>query len=124
MRVVLNEQGYVEAYAFVGNFGTPSVIVDDPEDIEEFEKNYRSYYFSKDNKLVKSEDRQKEIDDKRESDKLRHQREKDCFSYVNRGTPWYNKLTKEQKEQLDEWYQAWLDVTNTKVIPQMLEWLK
>lgn len=123
MQVILNDQGYVKAYALIGGFGSPSVTVDEPTDINDFENNYRSYYLSEDNVLVKSEDKQKEIDNNREMVFLRSQREKACFPYINRGSLWYGKLTANQKEELDVWYQAWLDVTDTKIIPEMPEWL-
>lgn len=123
MQVILNEQGYVKAYALIGSFGSDAVTVNEPKNIDDFENNYRSYYLSEGNALVKSENKQKEIEDKRELANLRSQREKICFPYINRGYLWYSKLTDEQKEALDSWYQAWLNVTDTKVIPEMPEWL-
>ena len=123
MQVILNEQGYVKAYALVGGFGTSSVAVNDPENIDDFENNYRSYYLSKDNILVKSDDKQKEIENQRELTNLRSQREKVCYPIINRGALWYSRLTVNQKEELDAWYQAWLDVTDTKVLPDMPTWL-
>ena len=122
MQVILNEQGYVKAYALVGSFGEPSVYVDEPENLEDFENNYGSYYLSG-NALVKNDVMQMEIETRRELTYLRAQREKACFPYVNRGSLWYNKLTNEQKEELDTWYQAWLDVTETRTIPETPEWL-
>lgn len=41
---------------------------------------------------------------------LRMRRERECFSYVNRGALWYNTLTSEQQQELNTWYQAWLNV--------------
>lgn len=65
---------------------------------------------------------------------LRFRRETECFVYVNRGVLWYNTLTTEQQQQLNTWYQAWLDVPQvyleTKpndietIIPQKPIWLK
>lgn len=55
---------------------------------------------------------------------LRSQREKDCFPIINRGALWYGRLSVEQKAELDAWYQAWLNVTETKVVPETPEWLK
>lgn len=123
MQVMLNEQGYVKSYATIGGFGGPSITVDEPVDIDDFENNYRSYYLSEGNVLVKSNDKQKEIEEQRELTNLRRQREKICFPYINRGEMWYSRLSAEQKDELDAWYQAWLDVTNTKVIPETPEWL-
>lgn len=123
MRVILNEQGYVDSYALIGTFGEQSIEVAEPENLEDFENNYDSYYLSKSNTIVKSDDKQKEIENQRELSVLRSQREKVCFSYINRGELWYSKLTLEQKEELDTWYQAWLDVTDTKVVPETPDWL-
>lgn len=60
----------------------------------------------------------------REKERLRQLREKECFALVNRGELWYKRLTEEQKAELDVWYQAWLDVTETLEIPIKPDWLK
>ena len=59
-----------------------------------------------------------------ELNKLRQQREVECFPIINRGQLWYDTLTSEQRTELQEWYHAWLDVTETKVIPTKPSWLK
>lgn len=55
---------------------------------------------------------------------LRRRRDEECFSVINRGALWYEKLTPEEKAELETWYQSWLDVTETGVEPEMPEWLK
>lgn len=63
---------------------------------------------------------------------LRQRREEECFVYINRGELWYNRLTEEQKQELQTWYQAWLDVTKETnknedgkyIIPTKPTWLK
>lgn len=123
MQIILNEQGYVHNYALIGGFGSQSVTVSDPENLVDFEKNYGSYYLSENGMLVKSDNKQKEIENQKELTSFRSQREKACFPYINRGEMWYSRLSVEQKEELGAWYQAWLDVTETKVIPEKPEWL-
>jgi hypothetical protein len=54
---------------------------------------------------------------------LRNKRETECFSVINRGQFWYETLTEEQKAELKVWYQDWLDVTETKVVPEKPSWL-
>lgn len=54
---------------------------------------------------------------------LRVRREKECFSVINRGKLWYDRLTLKQYEELENWYQAWLDVTVTKCVPARPSWL-
>lgn len=56
-------------------------------------------------------------------DRLRVERERTCFPVVNRGAVWYNRLTPEQQAELQAWYQAWLDVTKTGVMPKTPKWV-
>lgn len=72
--------------------------------------------------------------DEENLEKLRDMREWECFSIINRGVLWYNTLTTEQQQELNTWYQAWLDVPQvyleTKptdietIIPAKPNWLK
>lgn len=55
---------------------------------------------------------------------LRELRETECFAVINRGKVWYDNLTATQLQELDAWYKAWLDVTNTMVVPTAPGWLK
>lgn len=57
-------------------------------------------------------------------DIIRDKRQRECFIFINRGDLWYKHLSDEQKEELDIWYQAWLDAPETKVIPTKPEWLE
>lgn len=55
---------------------------------------------------------------------LRARRQRECFNIVdNRSQLWWNKLTDVQRNEIEEWYEAWLSVTETKVIPQKPSWL-
>ena len=56
-------------------------------------------------------------------DLLRARRENECFSIINRGQLWYAGLTTSQIEELQTWYADWLDVTETKIIPEKPTWL-
>lgn len=63
---------------------------------------------------------------------LRYLRDVYCFPIINRGVLWYNRLTEEQRLELDVWYKEWLDVTDKytegidieTIIPKKPEWLK
>ena len=59
-----------------------------------------------------------------EKDRLRAKREIECFPVINRGKFWYDSLTPERLQELNLWYHAWLNVTNTLTIPEKLEWIK
>lgn len=58
-------------------------------------------------------------------DMLRLRRISECFNIIdNRSQLWWNRLTEEQKTELNDWYEKWLNITETKVIPEKPEWLK
>ena len=54
---------------------------------------------------------------------LRSLREVECFPIINRGKLWYDKLTLDQLYELKKWYDEWLNVTETKIIPKRLSWI-
>lgn len=56
-------------------------------------------------------------------EELRSQRERVCFPVVNRGQVWYDSLSEEQRLELESWYRAWLDVTETLQAPETPAWL-
>ena len=60
---------------------------------------------------------------KEQLQRIRSRRESECFSIINRGELWYKHLTEEQIEELDTWYQSWLDAPETLIIPEKPEWL-
>lgn len=121
MIVLLNENGYVESYALVGSL-VDGIEVPDPEDIEHFEAHYAAYGFA-DGKVSFNDVWQTILDKAKAVDEIRNRRETECFPIVNRGQLWYDKLSKKKKEELEQWYQAWLDATNTGVVPEKLAWL-
>lgn len=54
---------------------------------------------------------------------LRRLRTNRVFPIINRSNMWFNSLTQQQKNELQIWYQAWLDVTDTLVVPDRPAWL-
>ena len=120
MKVVIKD-GFVESYALLGDIAD-SILVDDPEDIDAFEANFTAYRYA-DGKLIFDESKQATIADETELEELRRLRDDICFPVINRGALWYERLTYIQKEELSAWYQAWLDVTETRKIPTTPEWV-
>ena len=53
----------------------------------------------------------------------RHMREKMCYPIINRGKLWYDHLTLAQHTELNDWYEEWLDVTETHIIPATPTWV-
>lgn len=118
---ITTENGYVSSYAWTGNI-VGGIEVPDPPDIEHFEAHFQSYRF-RDGTLEYDEKQNTELEQKALCDELRKRRETECFSYVNRGHPWYDRLSDEQKSELAAWYADWLKVTETLTAPEKPSWL-
>lgn len=64
-------------------------------------------------------------------EKLRFERQMQCFEIINRGEMFWTKLwqkysfeeIEQMKQELENWYNEWLDVTYTRVIPIKPYWL-
>lgn len=83
-----------------------------------------AYYVDEKNNILFNEEEYSVILQTEETDELRSLRETNCFSIINRGQAWYNTLTPEQLQELEEWYHAWLNVTDTREVPAKPEWLR
>lgn len=68
-------------------------------------------------------ERRSEYEKEKQKEDLRYRRKSECFTIINRGQLWYERLTETQKHQLDEWYSAWLDVTETLTVPEKPSWI-
>lgn len=53
----------------------------------------------------------------------REMRNRECYSIINRGKLWYDHLTLAQQTELNDWYEQWLDVTETFAAPITPEWV-
>ena len=58
-----------------------------------------------------------------ETEALRARRETECFAVCDRYM-WYNFLSSTNKAKVKEWYKAWLDVTETRTVPEPPECVK
>ena len=115
------KNGYVSSYALVGTL-VGGIEVPDPPDIGHFEARYTAYRL-KDGVLEYDEKQNTENERKALCDELRKRRETECFSFINRGQPWYDRLTDAQKSELETWYVGWLEVTETLTVPEKPSWL-
>lgn len=113
---IFSQENYKEAAEFANKNGYVIIEIEPDENGRRFQ--IQSFILTKEEVL----------------DLLRTRREYECFAYVNRGVLWYNILTPEQQQELNTWYQSWLDVPQvyqeTKpanietIIPQKPSWLK
>lgn len=115
------ETKIVEGYINVGKpckkKGTELIKVDDIPD------NWQ-YCKYENNQFILDEAYKQNKIEKEELNNIRIQREIECFPYINRGNLWYSKLTEEQSQELDAWYQEWLDAPDTRKLPSRPTWLK
>lgn len=121
MKILIDENKYLTCFCIDAELEN-GIEVSDPDDIESFIDTFKAYKYE-DGNLILDEQKLQSVNDTRISDELRFKREKACFPIVNRGEIWYGRLSAEQKEELCTWYQAWLDVTETKVVPAAPKWL-
>lgn len=54
---------------------------------------------------------------------LRQRRSEECFPIINRGALWYEKLKSDQRAELSEWYEKWLDAPQTLSAPTAPSWI-
>ena len=121
MQVYLDEQGYVNSYAILGTL-INGIEVNDLKDMTHFQDHYQSYKVIEGNLVF---DETKESDAERESLKqeLRNRRAVECFPIINRGQLWYESLDGQQRNELRDWYTAWLNVTESLKEPEKPHWL-
>lgn len=120
MKIQIDKNGYVENYVIVGESNVCNIEVEEPEGFSP--DLYQAWKYDGTG-LVFDEKQAQKIQNEYRKNEIRVRREKECFSYINRGALWYNKLTPEQDAELQTWYDAWLEAPETLVIPEKLEWL-
>ena len=121
MKILIDENKYLTCFCVDAELNG-GIEVNTPEDIDIFADEFRAYKYDN-GQLILDPIKLDELNNERLMDDLRHKRERNCFTYVNRGELWYSRLSEIQKEELSVWYQAWLDVTTTKIIPNKPDWL-
>lgn len=120
MKIQIDKNGYVENYVIVGESNVCNIEVEKPEGFSP--DKFQAWKYDGE-KLVYDMEQAQKIQNNYRKNEIRARREKECFSYVNRGTLWYNKLTPEQDIEFQNWYDAWLEAPETLIIPKKLEWL-
>lgn len=63
-----------------------------------------------------------ELDEIKRAD-IRRRRVSECFSVINRGKLWYDRLTVTKEIELTDWYNAWLDAPETLTVPERPTWI-
>ena len=121
MKILIDENKYL-TFVCIDAELDGGIEVETPKNVDTFIDMFEAYKYEN-GRLILDKDKLEILNDERVANDLRHKREKACFPYVNRGEMWYSRLSSKQKKDLCAWYQAWLDVTDTKVIPEKPEWL-
>ena len=121
MLVNLDKNGYVYEFAVIGTVSNGVEV--ECQDMELFLQNPRAHYCV-DNVLHFDESKAVQLNEAWIQADLRRQRDIICFPVINRGKLWYDKLTESQLEELTDWYNAWLNVTETLAIPDKPAWIE
>lgn len=121
MKVLLDDKGFIQSYALIGDL-VDGIELPDPEDIAHFEEHFTAYKVSDGNAAFDTE-QDTALQDEAVLAGLRSRRETECFSVINRGQLWYEGVSLTQLLELRVWYKAWLNVTETRVVPERPTWL-
>ena len=122
MQVLCDNRGFVLSFAFVGNL-VDSIEVPDPDDLDLFMHQFYAFQLHE-GKLVYNEAEYENHVTEEQKEEFRHRREIECFSIINRGQLWYETISLQQIIELRKWYKAWLNVTETMVVPETPSWLE
>ena len=122
MKITTDENGFVRCFAYIGTL-VDGIDVPEPEDIDLFLHQFYAFRLQ-DGQLVYDSDAYEAYVTEETKEEYRRRREKECFSVINRGQLWYEGITIQQMVELRQWYNAWLKVTETMVIPEKPEWLE
>ena len=122
MKAILDDNGFITSFAIEGDI-TDGIELPDPEDIDHFIEHWQSYK-AQNGKALFDEEQDAALAEESEKETLRQRRQTECFSFVNRGQLWYATLSIKQLAELTTWYTSWLNVTETKTIPEKPEWLE
>lgn len=122
MRITTDEHGFVQCFAYVGDL-VGGIDVPDPEDVELFLHQFYAFQYQ-DGKLIYNNDAYEAHVTEELKTEYRRRRETECFAVVNRGQLWYETISLQQILELRAWYKAWLNVTETMVVPDKPSWLE
>lgn len=123
MFISIDKNGYINSWSWGDDHSDIRFEISNDLIPADWNLNAFNYYWNG-KKLIFDADRKNKIAQEEKLLGLRQKREQECFSIINRGQFWYDTLTRNQKQELKYWYEAWLDVTNTMEIPTKPEWLK
>ena len=122
MKALLDEKGFIINYAIVGDL-VDGIELPDPEDIAHFEEHFAAYQV-RDGAAAFDSAQNEALQTEAQKNEFRLRREMECFSIVNRGQLWYEGVSIAQLLELRQWYKAWLNVTETMVVPEKPAWLE
>lgn len=122
MQVITDERGFVLSFAFIGNM-VGATEVPEPEDLELFMHQFFAFQL-KDGRLTYNATEAETVQTEERKTEYRRRRETECFSIINRGQLWYEGISLAQLLELRQWYKAWLNVTDTMVVPEKPGWLE
>jgi len=121
MQVLCDDRGFVLSFAFVGNL-VDGTEVSNPDDLDLFMHQFYAFRLH-DGELVYSQSEYETHVAEEQKEEYRRRRETECFSVINRGQLWYEGISITQLLELRQWYKAWLNVTETMVVPEKPAWL-
>lgn len=126
IELLLDENNYIKEYNSLIQYShiSDSITIElsDEQFNSHFIQNYKAYQYIN-NQLIFDENYQQKLIEEDNKERIRTLRETECFTKIDRSPMWYASLTTEQIQELEQWYQEWLDAPETLEIPNKPEWL-
>lgn len=110
MYILLDENNYIDTL-FSDKDDINAIEIEDYE----FEFPIEAYKYEN-GQITLDEEKKEQYCGRAEILELREQRQTECFDICDRAC-WYDTLTQEQKDEVKQWRNEWLEVTETRVIP-------
>ena len=125
MQILIDNNNYITQIVCDGAeiASDKRIELETPDNFEEIFDNFSCYKYEN-GQLILDENRKIEYDLELTKENIRINRSNICFPIINRGVLWYNMLSEKQRNELNTWYQKWLDAPETLDVPETPNWIK
>lgn len=125
MQILIDNNNYITQIVCDGAeiASDKRIELETPDNFEEIFDNFSCYKYEN-GQFILDEDKKIKYELELKKTNIRVDRNNICFPIINRGVLWYNMISEQQRNELNNWYQQWLDAPETLIIPETPNWIK
>lgn len=125
MQILIDNNNYITQIVCDGAeiASDKRIELETPDNFEEIFDNFSCYKYEN-RQFILDEDKKIKYELELKKTNIRVDRNNICFPIINRGVLWYNMISEQQRNELNNWYQQWLDAPETLIIPETPNWIK